>query len=143
MEGRADRNASSRWWASTRTLSGAGEVGTGEALTPVCTHFDHTLRREGGGEVDRFAEGGEYKPSLGGVWQGAVELSVESAGAQEGRVDELWSVGGGQDEDAVERLDAVELTEQLVDHSIGHAWGGGGRLGMNCHELVRQVFFAG
>ena len=56
------------------------------------------------------------------VWDGTVEFLVDPAGAEERRVDEVRPRGGGDDEDAgAKTLDAVQLSQQLVDHAIRHA----------------------
>src|SRR3981189_1733483 len=46
---------------------------------------------------------------------GAVDLDlhVEPAGAQDGRVDEVLAVGGADDDDVLEALDAVDLGQEL------------------------------
>ena len=47
---------------------------------------------------------------------GSVEhhLAVEAAGAQERRVRDLWPVGGGQEDDAFLRVEAVHLGQELI-----------------------------
>src|SRR2546422_7161494 len=51
----------------------------------------------------------------GGAAVGALDLDlhVEPAGAQDGRVDEVLAVGGADDDDVFEALDPVDLGEQL------------------------------
>lgn len=48
-----------------------------------------------------------------------VEDLVEAAGAHEGRVHGLGAVGGGEDEDAGEGLEAVHLGEERGEHVDG------------------------
>ncbi len=52
---------------------------------------------------------------LGGGLVGPLDLDlhVEASGAQDGRVDEVLAVGGPDHDDVAERLDAVDLGEQL------------------------------
>ena len=47
---------------------------------------------------------------------GAVEhhLAVEAARAQQGWVQDLWPVGGGQKDDAFLRVEAIHLRQELV-----------------------------
>ena len=40
---------------------------------------------------------------------------------QQGRVDELRTVGRGEHENAIAPLHAVEHAQQLVDDTVGHA----------------------
>src|SRR5437867_7148539 len=51
----------------------------------------------------------------GGAAVGALDLDlhVEPAGAQDGRVDEVLAVGGADDDDVLQTLDAVDLGEEL------------------------------
>src|SRR5258705_5338798 len=53
----------------------------------------------------------------GGAAVGALDLDlhVEPAGAEGGRVDEVLAVGGADDDDVLEALDAVDLGEELGD----------------------------
>src|SRR5437879_807288 len=51
----------------------------------------------------------------GGAAVGPLDLDfhVEAAGAQDGRIDEVLAVGGADDDDVLEALDAVDLGEEL------------------------------
>src|SRR6267142_1661462 len=53
----------------------------------------------------------------GGAAVGALDLDlhVEPAGAEDGRVDEVLAVGGADDDDVLEALDAVDLGQELGD----------------------------
>ena len=42
-------------------------------------------------------------------------LTVETAGAQQGRIEHIGAVGGGDDDDALVALEAVHLDQQLVE----------------------------
>src|SRR5690606_42086095 len=43
----------------------------------------------------------------------ALDLHVEAPGPQDSRVDQVLTVGGADDNDVLQRLDAVQLAEQL------------------------------
>src|SRR5258705_3913114 len=53
----------------------------------------------------------------GGAAVGALDLDlhVEPAGAEDGRVDEVLAVGGADDDDVLQPVDAVDLGEELGD----------------------------
>src|SRR5207247_6845168 len=44
-----------------------------------------------------------------------LDLHVEPSGAEDGRIDEVLAVGGADDDDVLEALDAVDLGEELGD----------------------------
>ena len=44
-----------------------------------------------------------------------LDLHVEAAGAEDGRIDEVLAVGGADDDDVFEALDAVDLGQELGD----------------------------
>src|SRR4030095_11777012 len=52
-------------------------------------------------------------PPGAGVGPLDLDLHVEPAGAQDGRVDEVLAVGGADDDDVLEALDAVDLGQEL------------------------------
>src|SRR5215469_2741241 len=65
-------------------------------------------------------DGEDGSPRLAvGQWQ--LEDQVNTAGAQDSRVNQLVAVGRGNDDHAAPALDAIELGEQLADDSIGGA----------------------
>src|SRR5690606_11842025 len=49
------------------------------------------------------------------VGPGNRDATVEAAGAEDGRVADVGAVGGGDDDDAVVRLEAVHLDEEMVE----------------------------
>ena len=49
------------------------------------------------------------------VGAGHDDLAVEAAGAEQGGVEHVGAVGGGDDDDAFVRLEAVHLDEELVE----------------------------
>ena len=49
------------------------------------------------------------------VWSINGDLTVESSWAQEGWVENVWSVGGGDDDDVVFGFEAVHFDEELVE----------------------------
>ena len=56
------------------------------------------------------------------VWNGTKEFLVDPARAKQRWVDEVRSRSGCDHEDpGAETLDAVELSQQLVNHAISHA----------------------
>src|SRR5712692_4000928 len=67
----------------------------------------------------------------GGALVGALDLDlhVEAAGAQDGGVDEVLPVRGPDDDDVLDRLDAVELGEELGDDGGLHVGGDAGAAG--------------
>ena len=71
------------------------------------------VQRQVGGEV--LAE-----DVAGGLGVGPLDLDlhVEAAGPQDRRVDHVLAVGGADDEDVLEALDAVDLAEQLRDDGV-------------------------
>src|SRR5437667_9968190 len=90
----------------------------------------HRLHRRGDHGVDgaadvrapclRFREGDVRRQVLGedvggGAAVGALDLDlhVEPAGTQDGRVDEVLAVGGADDDDVLEPFDAVDLGQEL------------------------------
>ena len=46
------------------------------------------------------------------------DLAVEAARAQQRRVEDVWTVGGGDQDDVVLHLEAVHLDEQLVERLL-------------------------
>ena len=52
------------------------------------------------------------------VGPGHDDAAVEAAGAQDGRVEHVGAVGGGDDDDALVRLEAVHLDEELVQRLL-------------------------
>ena len=46
------------------------------------------------------------------------DLAVEAAGAQQRRVEDVGAVGGGEDDDALDGLEAVHLGEHLVERLL-------------------------
>ena len=52
------------------------------------------------------------------VGAGHGDAPVEAAGAQDGRVEDVGAVGRGDDDDAVVRLEAVHLDEELVERLL-------------------------
>ena len=73
--------------------------------------------RDDGHEVDRrverFTLGVDLEDgqALFEVGQGNHDLTVESARAQERRVEDVGTVGGGDDDDALGRFEAVHLAQ--------------------------------
>ena len=67
---------------------------------------------------ERARERAEDVGASSRVRQGHVHLLVEASGPQQRRIDEIRPVGGGEDGYADERLDAVQLAEQLVDDAV-------------------------
>lgn len=73
----------------------------------------------------------------------AVDLSVEAAGPQQRRIDEVRPRGGSDDAHALQPLNAIKLRKQLVHHSVGHtcidttaaAGQRGGTAGSHTHKL--------
>mmetsp|Transcript_22607 Transcript_22607/g.55847 ORF Transcript_22607/g.55847 Transcript_22607/m.55847 type:complete len:334 (+) Transcript_22607:966-1967(+) len=55
------------------------------------------------------------------VGQRDLDLHLEPAGAQQGLVNHVLPVGHADDKDIVERVDAVNLGEELVDDRVAHA----------------------
>ena len=70
---------------------------------------------------DRLAAQADPEDLLaaGEVGQGDLQVQVEAAGAQQGRVEDVRAVGGPEDQNAVELLDAVQLGEELADDPLG------------------------
>src|SRR6267142_5002380 len=58
-----------------------------------------------------------------------LDLHVEPPGAEDGRIDEVLAVGGADDDDVFEALDAVDLGEQLGDDSGFDVGGDAGAAG--------------
>src|SRR5262249_31786883 len=48
------------------------------------------------------------------IWSVDDHLAVKAAGAKQGRVQDLWPVGGRQHHDALLRVEAVHLDQELV-----------------------------
>ena len=88
-----------------------GEVGAGEAggAAGDVAEFD------GGVELD-FA-GVDFEDGFASVEGGEVhyDLAVEAAGAEEGGVEDVGAVGGGDDDDAFLGVEAVHFDEQGVE----------------------------
>src|SRR5207244_6968217 len=116
-------------------------VGVGDLEEPVFfaqrVHGLHGRGDHGGdgaGDVGaprlRFREGNVGRQVLGedvagGAAVGALDLDlhVEPTRAQDGRVDEVLAVGGADDDDVLEALDAVDLGQEL-GHDRGLDVGG-------------------
>ena len=89
-----------------------GEVGTGEAGGTPGDHLQVDTGR------DRLALGVYFEDLLAaGHEVGPVDrdLPVEPAGAQQGRVEDVGPVGGGDQDDAALDVEAVHLDEHLVE----------------------------
>src|SRR6266536_4631584 len=92
------------------------------------------------GRVDRQVGGHVLVEDIdGGALVGALDLDVhiEAAGAQDGGVDEVLPVRGPDDDDVLDRLDAVELGEELGDDGGLHVGGDAGAAGAD--ERVHLV----
>ncbi|OPY05950.1 MAG: hypothetical protein A4E61_00125 [Syntrophorhabdus sp. PtaB.Bin184] len=87
-----------------------GEIGSGE---PRCSPRDDgkidVLVNKGFARVDLE----DLLPALH-VGSGYDDLPVKTAGTKQGRIEDIWSVGGGHDDDALVGLKAVHLDEKLV-----------------------------
>lgn len=68
------------------------------------------VQRQVGGEVL-----GEDVTGRFGVRSLDLDLHVEATGSQDGRVDHVLSIGGPDDDDVLQPLDPVDLSEQLRD----------------------------
>ena len=60
----------------------------------------------------------EDRPALRELGQRHDDLAVEAAGAQQRRVEDVGPVGGGHDDDALGRLEAVHLRQHLVERLL-------------------------
>lgn len=47
-------------------------------------------------------------------WQRNIQQAIQAAGAEHGRIDELWTVGGGNNEDIPPCLQTIHLRQKLV-----------------------------
>src|SRR5690606_20072180 len=72
---------------------------------------------EAHGGVEGQVAGVDLEDLLAPVAVGGVDgdATVEAAGAEEGGVEDVWAVGGGQHDDALARAEAVHLGEDLVE----------------------------
>ena len=91
-----------------------GEVGAGEARGLAGERVEVDLLGE------RLAAGVNLEDLLAALAVGAVDddLAVEAAGPQQGRVEDVRPVGGGDQDDVVLHLEAVHLDEQLVERLL-------------------------
>src|SRR5205809_741188 len=84
---------------------------------------DHRLDRRAGVAAPRRLGDGEVRGEVLAEDVGcgtpiralALDLHVEPSGAEDGRIDEVLAVGGADDDDVLEALDAVDLGEELGD----------------------------
>ena len=88
-----------------------GEVGAGEARGAAGDHVEvHPL-------VERDVAGVDLEDAEAAVDVRPVHhhAAVEAAGAQQGRVEHVGPVGGGDEDDALVGLEAVHLDQELVE----------------------------
>ena len=98
-----------------RLVADAGEVGAGVAVGLLrYRHKVDVLRERPLGGVDLE----DLKPRLL-VGHPDLDHPIEPAGPEERRVDDVGPVGGGDDDEVVERLQAVHLREDLAYHPLG------------------------
>ena len=98
-----------------RLVDQIGEVRTGEAGRQRCHLLELHLAREIGDLLDVHVQ--DLQPTYL-VWPVHQHLAVEAAGAQQGRVEDLGTVGGGKQHHALAGVEAVELGEQLVQRLL-------------------------
>ena len=86
------------------------QVGAGEANGARCDLFQVDIVRQGHLAHVYFQNGGA------GFFVGAVQgdLAVESAGSEQGAIQYIGPVGGGQNQDVLVGFEAVHLGENLV-----------------------------
>lgn len=53
-------------------------------------------------------------------WQRNIQQAVQAAGAEHGRIDKFWTVGGGYNEDIPPCLQTIHLRQKLVH--LWHRW---------------------
>mmetsp|Transcript_3130 Transcript_3130/g.12709 ORF Transcript_3130/g.12709 Transcript_3130/m.12709 type:complete len:698 (+) Transcript_3130:20-2113(+) len=99
------------------------QVGAGEAGRVRGHACEHLAVFEVVGEPRATAERAHDLRALDVRREVDVQQPVEAPGAQKRRVDQIGPRGGRHHHHARQRLDAVELREQLVDDAIGHARG--------------------
>ena len=91
-----------------------GQVGSGEARRAAGHHVEVHARIQ----LLAAAVNPENGLPLGEVGQGDGDLAVESAGAEQCRVEDLGPVRGGEHHDALGRVEAVHLGQQLVERLL-------------------------
>ena len=62
----------------------------------------------------------EDRPAGGQVGERYLDLDVEAAGPQQGRIEDVRPVRRRQDDHAAQLLDAVQLGEELAHHPLAH-----------------------
>lgn len=55
------------------------------------------------------------------VGQGDVDELIQTAGSQDGGVDDVWSVRGADDKDVLLTGHPIHLRQDLVDHAVGRS----------------------
>ena len=58
--------------------------------------------------------------SCGSIGRRYVQNTLKSAAAQQSRVDHLWTVGCGNNDDTVEGFDTIHTGEKLIDNTIAY-----------------------
>ena len=98
-----------------RLVADVGQVGAGAAVGPLRYRCKvHVLGQGPVPGVDLE----DVEPRLL-VGHPDLDHPIEPAGSEEGGIDDVGPVGGGDDNEVVERLQAVHLREDLADHPLG------------------------
>ena len=91
-----------------------GEIGAGEARRPAREHVDVDVVRE------RNLAGVHRQDAFAALHVGTVDddAPVEPAGTEQRRVEDVGTVGGGNEDDAFVRFEAVHFDEQLIERLL-------------------------
>ena len=105
-----------------RLVGQVGQVGTREAGGGPGQRLQVDVRGQALVAAVNLQDGG----SLGQIGEGDGDLPVEPAGPEQGRVEHLGPVGGGQHDDPHHRVEPVHLRQQLVEGLLPLVVGGEG-----------------
>jgi hypothetical protein len=64
--------------------------------------------------VDEFEPFGEVLPAVFGAGHAAEDVLIDTAGADDGGVDEVRPGGDGDDEDSFDGFDSIKIAEEPV-----------------------------
>src|SRR5579875_2041892 len=88
-----------------------GEIGTGEARCATCQHVEVDVLSH----WDLFCVNAEDYFAAADVRAVHDDAAVEAAGTEQGRIEHIGAVGGGDQDNAVVGLKAVHLDQELVE----------------------------
>ena len=118
-----------------RLVDEIGEIGAGESGRPGCEHFQVDVRAD----LHVLDVNAENLLSALHVWLVDEDLPIEAAGTEQGRVEHLWPIRRAHDDDALPRVEAVHLREELIEGLLALLVAAHRRLDPDLAERVELV----